>query len=206
MAEPDHRLRRVSVRRLVSRRTAHRISLRASRWWVAGNALAVEAQMKKEWLWGPGRIDPDYRGLAKRAYLERLASVRESYLAKLLRNLDSDDIQYICRMEKARFSLLMEFDQVSEDEFKRANEDVPACRDCPNMTECEADSVCGGWSLADFAAHMLTHEEKNVDPEVNETVQHMAEHEETHLHQVQSIVGRLRRNQETMQAATKSAR
>jgi hypothetical protein len=152
----------------------------------------VEGEMKKEWLWGPGRIAPEHTGLSKRAYLEGLGSVRGSYLGKLLRNLKPDDIQYVCRMEQARFSLLAELDQVSEDDFQRPNDDVPACRDCPNMSSCEASNVCGGWSLADFAAHLLTHEEKNVDPEVNETLQHMAEHEETHLHQVQSIVRGLR--------------
>jgi hypothetical protein len=61
------------------------------------------------------------------------------------------------------------------------------------MNSCEASKICDGWSLADFAAHLLTHEEKNVDPDVNETLKHMAEHEETHLHQVQGIVGGLRR-------------
>lgn len=130
--------------------------------------------MKKEWLWGPGRIDPEYKGLAKREYLERLAAVRESYLAKLLQNLRAEDIQYICRLEKDRFSLLAELDQVSEEEFKKPEEG-------------------GEWSLADVAAHLLTHEEKNVDPEVNETLQHMAEHEETHLRQAQRIVSGLRR-------------
>ena len=148
--------------------------------------------MKKEWLWGPGRIAPEHQGLPKRDYLERLAAVRESYLAKLLANLKPGDAPYICRIERARFSFLAELDQVSEAEFQRPQEDVPACRDCPNEASCEASHVCDGWSLADFAAHLLTHEEKNVDPEVNETLQHMAEHEETHLHQVQSIVRRLR--------------
>ena len=149
--------------------------------------------MKKEWLWGPGRIDPVHKGLDKRAYLERLGSVRARYLGKFLQNLRSEDVQYVCRLEKARFSLLAELDQVSEGDFECPQQDVPACRDCPNMATCEARNVCDGWSLADFAAHLLTHEEKNVDPDVNETLQHMAEHEETHLHQVQSIVGRLRR-------------
>jgi len=159
--------------------------------------------MQKQWLWGPGRIDPAYRGLTKRDYLERLASVRASYLGKLLPNLRPDDVQYVCRMERARFSLLAEFDQVSEAEFARAQEQVPACRDCPNMAECEANRVCDGWSLADFAAHLLTHEEKNVDPEVNETLQHMAEHEETHLHQVQSIVRGLRPRENPVQEASR---
>lgn len=107
-------------------------------------------------------------------------------------------------MEKARFSLLLEWDGVSEDEFHCRQEDVPACRDCPNMIGCEASNVCGGWSLADFAAHLLTHEEKNVDPEVNETLRHMAEHEETHLHQVQSIVQRLHRKDSSVQTMTRS--
>jgi hypothetical protein len=160
--------------------------------------------MKKAWLWGPGRIDPEHKGLTKREYLERLASVREGYIGKLLRNLSPDDIQYLCRLEKARFSLLMELDQVSEDEFKRS-QDVPACRDCPNEASCEARGVCAGWSLADFAAHLLTHEQKNVDPEVNETLQHMAEHEETHLHQVQSIVTGVRRRNGTMPMTSDSA-
>lgn len=144
--------------------------------------------MKKEWLWGPGRIAPEHKGLPKREYLDRLASVREAYLGKLLPALRADDVPYVCRLEKARFVLLAELDRVPEDEFQRPHQDVPACRDCPNEAGCEASRICDGWSLADFAAHMLTHEEKNVDPEVNETLEHMAEHEETHLHQVQSIV------------------
>ena len=149
--------------------------------------------MQKEWLWGPGRIAPEHKGLPKRDYLERLASVRASYLHKLLASLEPADVPYVCRIEKARFSLLAELDQVTEEEFARPQEDVPACRDCPNEAACEASRVCDGWSLADFAAHLLTHEEKNVDPDVNETLQHMAEHEETHLHQIESIVRRLRR-------------
>ena len=148
--------------------------------------------MKKEWLWGPGRIAPEHKGLPKRDYFDRLAAVREGYLAKLLANLKPGDAEYICRLERARFAFLAELDQVPEAEFQRAQQDVPACRDCPNEGSCEAKGVCDGWSLADFAGHLLTHEEKNVDPEVNETLQHMAEHEETHLHQVRSIVGRLR--------------
>jgi len=48
-----------------------------------------------------------------------------------------------------------------------------------------------GWSLADLAAHVLTHEEKNVDPEVNETLPHMAEHEEGHVGQAQRILREL---------------
>jgi hypothetical protein len=144
---------------------------------------------KKEWLWGPGRIDPEYKGLAKRACLERLASVRESYLAKLLRNLKPDDIQYICRLEKARFSLLLALDEVSDDEFRRPRGDA---RPCP------------GWSLGDIAAHLLTHEEKNVDPDVNETLRHMAEHEETHLGQVRTIIGELRRDGEMTRATTRT--
>ena len=147
--------------------------------------------MKKEWLWGPGRIDPDHQGLSKREYLERLAEVREKYLHKLLQNLQPDDIQYICRLEKARFIFLAELDQISEKEFKNPQKNVPACRDCPNEETCEVKGICNNWSLADFAAHMLTHEEKNIDPEVNETIKHMAEHEETHLHQVQNIVNGL---------------
>jgi len=151
--------------------------------------------MKKEWLWGPGRIAPEHKGLAKREYLKRLATVREAYLDKLRPNLGQDDLQYVCRLEKARFTLLAELDQVPEGEFSRPQEHVPACDgDCPNRVECEARNVCGGWSLADFAAHLLTHEEKNVDPDVNETLKHMAEHEETHLRQVQSIVRSLHRN------------
>jgi hypothetical protein len=154
--------------------------------------LPLENKMKKEWLWGPGRIDPEHKGLSKREYLERLASVRESYLNKILQNLKPEEFQYLSRMEKARFGLLMELDQVSEADFKSPQKDVPACRDCPNMETCEAKNICDGWSLADFTAHLLTHEEKNVDPEVNETIQHMAGHEETHLHQVQNIVKGLR--------------
>ncbi len=150
--------------------------------------------MKKEWLWGPGRIAPEHEGLSKREYLEQLASVRVSYLAKLLPNLAPGDVQHLCRMEQARYTLLLELDAVTEDEFQRPHQDVPACRDCPNEKDCEAKRVCDGWSLADFAAHLLTHEEKNVDPEVNETLQHMAAHEETHLHQVRSIVSGLHRD------------
>ena len=144
--------------------------------------------MQKEWLWGPGRIAPEHKGLSKREYFERLASVREAYLGKLLRNLKPEDVPYICRLERARFALLAELDGVAEDAFAAPRDDVPACRDCPNQDSCEAKGVCDGWSLADFAGHLLTHEEKNVDPDVNETLQHMAEHEETHLHQVQSLV------------------
>ena len=146
---------------------------------------------RKEWLWGPGRIDPVHRGLTKRACLERLASVRTSYLGKLLRDLAPEDVPFLCRLEGARFALLAALDQVSEAEFQRPQRDVPACRGCPNEATCEASGVCAGWSLADFAAHLVTHEEKNVDPDVNETLQHMAEHEETHLRQVQSLVDRL---------------
>jgi hypothetical protein len=83
---------------------------------------------------------------------------------------------------------LIAFDQISEEEFKRPNKEIPACRNCPNEESCETKGVCNNWSLADFAAHLLTHEEKNIDPEVNETLKHMAEHDETHLHQIQSIV------------------
>ncbi len=148
--------------------------------------------MKKDWLWGPGRIDPEHKGLIKPEYLERLASIRESYLQKIPPNLKPEDIPYICRIEKAGFSLLAEWDQISDAELKSPQRDAPACRDCPDMDTCESKKICDGWSLADFAAHLLTHEEKNVDPEVNETIQHMAEHEETHLHQVQNIVKGLR--------------
>ena len=149
--------------------------------------------MAKEWLWGPGRIDPEHQGLRKHEYLERLADVRERYLNKLLRNLEPESIQYICRIEKARFSLLADLDGVSEADFGRPQTNVPACRgDCPNADACEASGVCDGWSLADFTAHLLTHEEKNTDPEVNESLKHMAEHDEMHLHQIQTIVGRLR--------------
>jgi hypothetical protein len=42
--------------------------------------LIRENEMKKEWFWGPGRIDPEYKGLTKREYLERLAKIREMYL------------------------------------------------------------------------------------------------------------------------------
>jgi len=123
---------------------------------------------KKEWLWGPGRIAPEHQGLAKRQYLERLASVRIDYLDKLLRNLRAEDIPDLCRLERARYALLTVLDQVPEDEFRRRPEN--------------------GWSLAELAAHLLTHEEKNVDPEVNETLRHMAEHEESHLGQAQRIL------------------
>lgn len=144
--------------------------------------------MQKEWLWGPGRIAPEHKGLSKREYFERLATVREAYLGKVLRILKPEDVQYICRLEKARFAFLAELDGVPAEAFAAPRNDVPACRDCPNQESCEAKGVCDGWSLADFAGHLLTHEEKNIDPDVNETLQHMAEHEETHLHQVQSLV------------------
>jgi hypothetical protein len=147
--------------------------------------------MKKEWLWGPGRIAPEHKGLTKREYLERLAAVREQYLNKILRDLAPENIPYVVRIEKSRFDLLAELDRVSEEEFARPRSGVLACRNCPNEASCEAKSVCEGWSLADFAAHQLTHEEKNVDPEVNETLQHMADHDETHLRQVRDVVRRL---------------
>jgi hypothetical protein len=149
--------------------------------------------MKKEWLWGPGRIDPEFTGLSKPEYLEKLAEIRELYLNKLLHNLKPEDIPWICRIEKSRYALLIAFDQVSEEEFKRPNKDIPACRNCHNEVSCESKGVCNNWSLADFAAHLLTHEEKNTDREVNETLNHMAEHDETHLHQVLSIVSELHR-------------
>jgi hypothetical protein len=148
--------------------------------------------MKKKWLWGPGRIDPEHRGLCKREYLVRLADVREGYLNKILRGLTPEDIQHVCRLEKVRFSLLLALDQVSDEEFKHLRKNAQTCRDCPTPDACEAETVCENWSLADFAAHLLTHEEKNVDPGINEPLQHMAENEETHLHQIQSIVGRVR--------------
>ncbi len=90
--------------------------------------------MRKEWLWGPGRIAPEHKGLPKREYLERLAAVRAGYLGKLLQHLESEDIPYICRMEKARYAFLAELDQVTDDEFARPEPDVPACRDCPNRS------------------------------------------------------------------------
>jgi hypothetical protein len=86
---------------------------------------------------------------------------------------------------------LIAFDQISEEEFKHPNKEIPACRNCPNEESCETKGICNNWSLADFAAHLLTHEEKNIDPEVNETLKHMAEHDETHLLQIQSIVSGL---------------
>ncbi len=128
--------------------------------------------MKKEWLWGPGRIAPEHQGLPKQEYLERLASVRVAYLDKLLRHLPTEEIPCICRLERARYALLAVLDTVPESEFER-----------PPQT---------GWSLAQLAAHLLTHEEKNVDPEVNETLQHMAEHEEGHLEQARRILRELR--------------
>ena len=128
--------------------------------------------MKKEWLWGPGRIAPEHQGLPKQEYCERLAAVRVGYLGKLLHNLRPEQIPFICRLERARYAFLAVLDQVPEGEFQR-----------PPQT---------GWSLAELAAHLLTHEEKNVDPEVNETVQHMAEHEESHLRQAQRIFQELR--------------
>jgi len=128
--------------------------------------------MKNEWLWGPGRIAPEHQGLLKQEYFERLASVRVGYLDKLLHALRAEDIPFICRLERARYSLLAVLDRVPEDEFQRAPQT--------------------GWSLADLAAHLVTHEEKNVDPEVNETPQHMAEHEESHLRQAQKILQELR--------------
>ena len=104
--------------------------------------------MKKEWLWGPGRIAPEHKGLSKREYLERLATVREAYLGKLLRNLKPDDVPYVCRLEKARFAFLAELDGVPDDAFAAPRNDVPACRDCPNQESCEAKGVCDGWSQA----------------------------------------------------------
>ena len=146
--------------------------------------------MNKKWFWGPGRIDPEHKGLSKREYLERLAEIRVLYLNKLLHNLKPEDIPYICRIEKARYSLLLEFDQISEEDFKHPNDNVLACRNCPNEESCQTKGICNNWSLADFAAHLLTHEEKNVDVEVNETLDHMADHDETHLRQIQDIVRR----------------
>jgi hypothetical protein len=144
--------------------------------------------MKKEWLWGPGRIDPEFKNLNKLEYLNRLAGIREKYLNKILHNLKAEDIPYVCRIEKSRYDLLIAFDQISEEEFKRPNKEIPACRNCHNEESCKTNGICNNWSLADFAAHLLTHEEKNIDPEINETLKHMAEHDETHLHQIQSIV------------------
>jgi hypothetical protein len=153
--------------------------------------------MKKEWLWGPGRIDPEFKDLSKYEYLARLAEIREKYLKKilnnLLNNLNPEDIPYVCRIEKSRYDLLIAFDRISDEEFKRPNKEIPACRNCPNEESCETKGICNNWSLADFAAHLLTHEEKNIDPDVNETLKHMAEHDETHLRQIQSIVGGLNR-------------
>jgi hypothetical protein len=147
--------------------------------------------MKKEWLWGPGRIDPDHKGLSKQEYLERLADIRDMYLDKLLRNLKQEDIPYIRRIEQARYAMLAEFDQVSQIEFNRPNKQVIPCTNCPNEESCEVKGVCNNWSLADFAAHLLTHEEKNIDPEVNETLPHMADHDETHLLQIRDIVSKI---------------
>jgi hypothetical protein len=131
--------------------------------------ISTEVEMtKKEWLWGPGRIAPEHQGLAKREVLERLAAVRAEYLDKVLHRLEPEEIPFLCRLERARFALLGALDLVPEDEFRRHPE--------------------SGWSLADLAAHLLTHEEKNVDPEVNETLQHMAEHEESHLRQAGRIL------------------
>ncbi len=124
--------------------------------------------MPKPWLWGPGRIAPEHQGLTKREYLERLAAVRVGYLDKLLHSLRPEQIPFVCRLERARYALLALLDPVREEEFERRPET--------------------GWSLADLAAHLLTHEEKNVDPEVHETLQHMAEHEEGHLRQAQRIL------------------
>jgi hypothetical protein len=147
--------------------------------------------MKKEWLWGPGRIDPEHKGWSKNEYLKRLAEIRIMYLDKLLHNIKPEDIPYICRIENARFSLLIEFDQISEEEFNHPNKHVIPCRNCPNENSCETKGICNNWSLADFAAHLLTHEEKNTDIEVNETLRHMAEHDETHLLQIRNIVSEL---------------
>lgn len=128
--------------------------------------------MKKEWLWGPGRIAPEHEGLSKHEYFERLASVRVGYLEKLLHHLKPEEIPFICRLERARYTFLAVLDQVPEEVFQRSPQT--------------------GWSLAELAAHLLTHEEKNVDPEVNETPQHMAEHEESHLGQAERILRELR--------------
>ena len=54
----------------------------------------------------------------------------------------------------------------------------------------EADT--SGWfaqnCMSDIAAHLITHEEKNIDPNINETLEHMAEHEEAHLLQIKVYV------------------
>jgi rubrerythrin len=135
--------------------------------------------MAEKWLWGPGQIAPQHENLGKREVLERLGSVRERYLSKLLGNLEDADIPYICRLERARFRILAEWDQLSDEEFSRS------------LLDGETDRLR---SMADIAAHLLTHEEKNVDPQVNEPLKHMAEHEEEHVRQVQALVERLGRN------------
>jgi hypothetical protein len=135
--------------------------------------------MAEKWLWGPGRIAPQHKNLGKRELLEKLGNIREKYLSKLLRNLEDADIPYICRLEGARFRVLAEWDQLSDKEFSRS------------LLDGETDKLR---SMADIAAHLLTHEEKNVDPEVNEPLKHMAEHEEEHLLQVQALMERLGRN------------
>lgn len=135
--------------------------------------------MTEEWLWGPGRIAPQHKNLGKREVLEKLGSVRERYLSKILGNLEDADIPYICRLERARFRILAEWDQLSDEEFSRS------------LLDGETDNLR---SMADIAAHLLTHEEKNVDPQVNEPLKHMAEHEEEHVRQVQALMERLGRN------------
>jgi rubrerythrin len=135
--------------------------------------------MAEKWLWGPGRIAPQHKNLGKREVLERLGSVRERYLSKLLGSLEDTDIPYICRLEGARSRILAEWDQLSDEEFSRS------------LLDGETDNLR---SMADIAAHLLTHEEKNVDPQVNEPLKHMAEHEEEHVRQVQALMERLGRN------------
>lgn len=122
---------------------------------------------------------PQHENLGKREVLEKLGSVRERYLSKILGNLEDADIPYICRLERARFRILVEWDQLSDEEFSRS------------LLDGETDNLR---SMADIAAYLLTHEEKNVDPQVNEPLKHMAEHEEAHVRQVQALMERLGRN------------
>ena len=133
--------------------------------------------MSEKWLWGPGRIAPQHKNLGKRALLEELGNVRERYLSKILSNLENADIPYICRLERARFQILAEWDQLSDEEFSRS------------LLDSETDNLR---SMADIAAHLLTHEEKNIDPQVNEPLKHMAEHEEEHVKQVQTLIEHLK--------------
>ena len=153
--------------------------------------------MNKKWLWGPWAVDSEYKGLRKLEYLRKLADVREKYLNKLLVNLNEEDIPFICRLEKARFLILAEWDKLSEEAFNfRFDNNTKEIENslkeiaCDFLHNPEADT--SGWfaqdCMSDITAHLITHEEKNIDPNVNETLEHMAEHEEAHLLQIKVYI------------------